>query len=83
MSYCHTKTEPATDEQLLHFRNAAIIIASVVLTTCIVCIILIKRNITLEFSLKIIGIIVVINIGFICNQVFSELRDQSVWAKIA
>ena len=78
MSTCDTTTTPATPEQLFHFRIAAIVIACVVMATCIFCIILIKRNIVLEFSLKIIAAIMVINIGFISNQLFSEMRDQSV-----
>ena len=45
------------------------------LTACIICVIFIKRHIVLAFSLKIIGVIILINIGFISNQIFSEINE--------
>ena len=72
---CDTATVPATHEQLVRFRLAAIIIGSSMLMACIICVIFIKRNIVLAFSLKIIAVIILINLGFICNQIFSELND--------
>lgn len=52
------------------------------MAVCVFCIVLIKRNIVLEFSLKIIAAIMVINIGFISNQVFSEMRHQTLGAMV-
>lgn len=72
---CDTRTVPASHEQLIHFRLAAIVIGAFMLTACVICVIFIKRNIVLAFSLKIISVIVLINIGFICNQIFSEINE--------
>ena len=66
---------PATHEELVRFRIAAIVMASVVMLACIACVIYIRRNNFLSFSIKIIATIVVINTGFICNQIFSEMNE--------
>ena len=56
--------------------------ASLVLAVCLFCVILIKRNITLEFSLKVVALVVLINTCFIANQILSERQEQTVGANI-
>ncbi len=58
---------PATLDQLMHFRVAAIVMASIVIIGCILCIVVIKKNISVDFSLKVIALIIVINLGFLLN----------------
>ena len=79
---CTSADHEATDEQLAHFRASAIIIATIVLCICMYCVFLIKRNITLEFSLKVIALTVLINLGLIFNQILSEMKHQTVTVKI-
>ena len=54
-------------EQLVHFRIAAVVMASVVILLCIVCVIVIKRNINVNFSIKVVALIAVVNSGFLFN----------------
>ena len=58
---------PATYTELLNFRIAAIAMSLIVIVICLICIIIIKRNITVGFSLKVIGLVIVINLGFLFN----------------
>ena len=65
------KNRPADEETLLRFRIAAVIMSATVIGACICSIIIIKRNIIVPFSLKVVSLIIIINVGFILNQIFS------------
>ena len=42
-----------------------------VLILCIICVILIKVNVSLDFSLKVVALITVVNVGTMAFQIFS------------
>ena len=45
--------------------------STAMLIMCVVSVIVIERNTVVTFSLKIVSLIVVVNVGFALNQVFS------------
>ena len=67
MRHSYTEDGPVSEQQLKYIRIAALIMAGIVLVFCLVCIIIIKRNIRVRFSFVMVGLIVVINAGFIVN----------------
>ena len=74
-----TSSGPASNMQLLHFRIAAIAMASIVLLICVFCIVIIYRNTKIRFSFKVIAFVIVINFGFIFNQITSSIRNQTLF----
>ena len=63
----NTEQDEVSAKQLEYIRIAAVIMATIVLIFCLICIIIIKRNIRVGFSLITVGLITVINLGFIIN----------------
>ena len=57
--------------------------STVMLVMCLISVIVIERNTVVTFSLKIVSFIVVVNVGFALNQVFTIYDPlNSVWTKI-
>ena len=67
LRHSYSTSETVSEQQLKYIRIGALIMAGIVLLCCLVCIIIIKRNIKVDFSLSVVGLVVVINVGFIVN----------------